>query len=73
MDDRRFNIDVVLWAISFRRVITVEDILTRWSVSRATAFRWRAPLNDARERQATSYAGRSNSPENGMLRESVAR
>lgn len=50
MDEHRYPIDVVLWAISRHGLITLDDIRTRWTVSRATAYRWLEPLNDARRR-----------------------
>lgn len=39
---------VLLWALGLRRNPTPEAIQARWNVSRATAFRWRTKLCDAR-------------------------
>lgn len=44
------SIDIVLWAIGRRGVITARDVDARFSVSRATAFRWARVLEDARVR-----------------------
>lgn len=41
----------VRWADSFHRPITVDDIRSRWDVSRATAYRWLAAYNGAPTRQ----------------------
>ena len=30
----------IRWADSFRRPITPRDVMDRWNVSRATAYRW---------------------------------
>lgn len=43
-------VDKVLWAIAQRTPITWEAVASRFGVSRATAFRWRRPLEDARQR-----------------------
>lgn len=39
---------VLLWALGLHRDPTPEAIQRRWTVSRATAFRWRTKLCDAR-------------------------
>jgi hypothetical protein len=44
------TIDIVLWAISQKSPIRPEAIRICWSVSRATSFRWRDALEDARLR-----------------------
>ena len=44
------SVDVVLWAISRTRPITITDIRARWGVHKSTAWRWRDLLNEARER-----------------------
>lgn len=43
-----FPFEVVLWAIQPHTRVTIQAISDRWSVSRATAYRWRNGLNDAR-------------------------
>lgn len=44
------HVDWILWAIVQRAPITWEAIATRFAVSRATAYRWLAALEDARQR-----------------------
>lgn len=44
------TIDVALWAIAQQKPITVQRIRDRWNVSRATAYRWWHPLEEARVR-----------------------
>jgi len=44
------SVDVVLWAIARRGPITHTDVLRRFEVSVATAYRWARVLEDARQR-----------------------
>lgn len=44
------SIDVVLWAIAQHKPITRDSIHARWNVDRATCYRWRGPLEEARQR-----------------------
>jgi hypothetical protein len=49
-DPTRLPVDVVLWAITRQTEITWVEIGERWSVCRATAYRWLYPCNYARRR-----------------------
>lgn len=42
--------DVLIWAIQRTQPVTVDAIRARWTVSRATAYRWRPTLEDVRQR-----------------------
>lgn len=37
-------LDLVLWTIGLPKPPTTEQIASRWTVSRATAYRWRVSL-----------------------------
>lgn len=43
-------LDLVVWTIALRNPPTFEQIKARWSVSRATAFRWRSSLGEVHAR-----------------------
>lgn len=67
------TVDVVLWAIARQRPITSDDICTRWGVHKSTAWRWRAVLNDARERaQGLHHRHRTPVPETNRERQQTA-
>lgn len=58
---------VVVWAVDMHREPTVPEIMERWSVCKATAYRWLSTLRRARaelSRRVTSVA-RCDTPAGG--------
>lgn len=47
MAQLEFAMRFLVWASTFRRTITRDDVMARWDVSRATAYRYLAAYNRA--------------------------
>lgn len=52
---------VLIWALGLHRDPTPESIRQRWGVSRATSFRWKTKLCDARALWAMRTGQRTGS------------
>jgi len=47
---------ISIWEWAKRNRVTAESVMSRWGVSRATAFRWARQLNNAKERYCRDEA-----------------
>lgn len=57
------TLDVVVWVISLHKPPTHQQIIDRWGVHRATAWRWLEPLRDVHAKfQATQRVKITGAP-----------